>query len=41
VAEGVETRADLERSVRRGCHRGQGFLWGQPLSAAAMETALG
>lgn len=41
VAEGVETRPDLERSVQRGCHRGQGFLWGQPLSAAAMSTALG
>ena len=40
VAEGIETTTDLERSVRRGCHRGQGFLWGPPVEAPAMELAL-
>ena len=40
VAEGIETTEDLERSVLRGCHRGQGFLWGRPVEAAAMELAL-
>jgi EAL domain-containing protein (putative c-di-GMP-specific phosphodiesterase class I) len=32
VAEGIETPADLERARRRGCHRGQGYLWGRPMS---------
>jgi EAL domain-containing protein (putative c-di-GMP-specific phosphodiesterase class I) len=41
VAEGIETTADLERSVRRGCHRGQGFLWGLPAAATVMEEKLG
>jgi EAL domain-containing protein (putative c-di-GMP-specific phosphodiesterase class I) len=40
VAEGIETLADLERSIARGCHRGQGFLWGQPLPAEGMEELL-
>ena len=40
VAEGIETLADLERSIARGCHRGQGFLWGQPLLAEGMEELL-
>ena len=41
VAEGIETTKDLERSVLRGCHRGQGFLWGPAVDAVAMELALG
>ena len=40
VTEGIETPADLERAVARGCHRGQGFLWGPPVEASAMELAL-
>ncbi|GAA3639751.1 hypothetical protein GCM10022200_24030 [Microbacterium awajiense] len=40
VAEGIETEADLERSRRRGCHRGQGFLWGPPVPAARLEEML-
>ena len=40
VAEGIETIADLERSRARGCHRGQGYLWGFPLSAGEMDTRL-
>jgi EAL domain-containing protein (putative c-di-GMP-specific phosphodiesterase class I) len=41
VAEGIETTDDLERSVRRGCDRGQGFLWGRPVSADIMGGVLG
>lgn len=41
VAEGIETVDDLERAVRRGCHRGQGFLWGRPMTASAMASTLG
>lgn len=40
VAEGIETIADLERSRARGCHRGQGYLWGLPLTAGEMDTRL-
>ncbi|MFC8680359.1 EAL domain-containing protein [Microbacterium ureisolvens] len=40
VAEGIETLADLERSRARGCHRGQGFLWGLPLPVADMDELL-
>jgi len=40
VAEGIETVADLERSVSRGCRRGQGFLWGAPMAADAMDELL-
>lgn len=40
VAEGIETLADLERAVSRGCRRGQGFLWGTPLAADAMDELL-
>jgi EAL domain-containing protein (putative c-di-GMP-specific phosphodiesterase class I) len=37
VAEGIETPDDLARSVRRGCHRGQGYLLGMPMSAEGIE----
>lgn len=37
VAEGIETPADLERSIARGCHRGQGYLLGAPMSVAELE----
>jgi EAL domain-containing protein (putative c-di-GMP-specific phosphodiesterase class I) len=41
VAEGIETTEDLKRSVARGCHRGQGFLWGRPAAAPMIEALLG
>ena len=31
LAEGVETPAQLRAVVRHGCHRGQGFLFGEPV----------
>jgi EAL domain-containing protein (putative c-di-GMP-specific phosphodiesterase class I) len=40
VAEGIETIADLERSRARGCHRGQGYLWGLPMPVPEMEDLL-
>lgn len=40
VAECIETVADLQRSVARGCHRGQGYLWGFPLSVVEMDELL-
>lgn len=40
VAEGIETLADLARAAARGCHRGQGYLWGMPLGADAMGDVL-
>lgn len=41
VAEGIETIDDLDRSIRRGCDRGQGFLWGMPVPASDMAAMLG
>lgn len=40
VAEGIETDADLRRARDRGCHRGQGFLLGRPMSAADLGALL-
>jgi len=40
VAEGVETRAQLNFLERAGCIQSQGFLHAQPMPAAALETLL-
>ena len=40
VAEGVETRAQLNFLERAGCMQSQGFLHAQPMPAAALETLL-
>lgn len=37
VAEGIETQADLDRAIARGCHRGQGYLLGAPMGAEELE----
>jgi diguanylate cyclase (GGDEF)-like protein len=39
LAEGVETEADLEFLRKEGCRQVQGFLFGQPLTAAEVATA--
>jgi diguanylate cyclase (GGDEF)-like protein len=40
VAEGVETRAQLNFLERAGCIQSQGYLHAQPMPAAALETLL-
>jgi diguanylate cyclase (GGDEF)-like protein len=40
VAEGVETRAQLNFLERAGCMQSQGFLHAQPMPAAALEPLL-
>ena len=40
VAEGVETRAQLNFLERAGCMQSQGFLHAQPMPAAALEVLL-
>ncbi len=40
VAEGIETEADLQRAIDRGCHRGQGYLLGRPMDAGQLERLL-
>jgi diguanylate cyclase (GGDEF)-like protein/PAS domain S-box-containing protein len=40
VAEGVETADQVERLRRFGCERGQGYLFGRPLDAAAADALL-
>lgn len=38
VAEGVETRGQLDRLVRMGCRRFQGYFFGRPVPAAEFEA---
>jgi diguanylate cyclase (GGDEF)-like protein len=40
VAEGVETRQVWERLTALGCHVGQGYLFGRPVSADAFSVQL-
>ncbi len=40
VAEGVETRADMEELIRLGCRRIQGFLLSRPVPAQRVEPLL-
>ena len=40
VAEGVETRGQLERLRELECQRGQGFYWSRPLPAEAASGVL-
>jgi EAL domain-containing protein (putative c-di-GMP-specific phosphodiesterase class I) len=40
VAEGVETRAQLEHLVREGCDESQGYLHTRPLPKAEFESWL-
>ena len=39
VAEGIETREQLERTVEIGCDVGQGYLMSRPLPAADVPAA--
>jgi EAL domain-containing protein (putative c-di-GMP-specific phosphodiesterase class I) len=40
VAEGVETRSQLELLKEMGCRMGQGFLFSEPLERGEMESFL-
>lgn len=40
VAEGVETAAQLDELRALGCDQGQGYLFGRPMPAAAVEGVL-
>ncbi|MCC2976269.1 EAL domain-containing protein [Sphingomonas sp. PL-96] len=41
VAEGVETAGELDALRALGCGEGQGYLFGRPLEAAAVQQLLG
>ncbi|MGE0877603.1 MAG: putative bifunctional diguanylate cyclase/phosphodiesterase [Acidimicrobiia bacterium] len=41
TAEGVETAEQLDRLVRLGVRRGQGFLFGRPMPAPLVESMFG
>ncbi len=41
VAEGVETREQLDFLFAHGCHRMQGFLFGKPVATAELVAELG
>jgi EAL domain-containing protein (putative c-di-GMP-specific phosphodiesterase class I) len=40
VAEGIETEEQLKLVTAQGCHEGQGYLFGRPMSAAAIRVRL-
>jgi diguanylate cyclase (GGDEF)-like protein/PAS domain S-box-containing protein len=40
VAEGIETRGQLDRLVELGCGEGQGFMFSPPVDAASIEALL-
>jgi len=40
VAEGIETEEQLKLVIAQGCHEGQGYLLGRPMSGDAIRTRL-
>ena len=40
VAEGIETEEQMKLVMSQGCHEGQGYLFGRPMSAAAIRARL-
>ena len=40
VAEGIETEEQLKLVTAQGCHEGQGFFFGHPMTGDAIRTRL-
>ena len=40
VAEGIETEEQRKLVIAQGCHEGQGYLFGRPMSGAAIREVL-
>jgi len=40
VAEGIETEEQMKLVVANGCHEGQGYLFGRPMTSAALRERL-
>ena len=40
IAEGIETKAQLKKLRRLGCHFGQGYLFSPPLPVTEFESLL-
>ena len=40
VAEGIETEEQMKLVTSQGCHEGQGYLFGRPMSGEAIRARL-
>jgi EAL domain-containing protein (putative c-di-GMP-specific phosphodiesterase class I) len=40
IAEGITREGQVERLLRMGCRRGQGFLFSRPVEASEIEALL-
>ena len=40
VAEGIETEEQMKLVTSQGCHEGQGYLFGRPMTADAIRARL-
>jgi EAL domain-containing protein (putative c-di-GMP-specific phosphodiesterase class I) len=40
VAEGIETETQLKLVTSQGCHEGQGYLFGHPMTADAIRARM-
>ena len=40
IAEGVETQAQLQELIKKGCHMAQGYLLSRPITQDALLTLL-
>jgi EAL domain-containing protein (putative c-di-GMP-specific phosphodiesterase class I) len=38
IAEGIETQLEKDQLTKLGCFGGQGYLFGKPMSALAIDT---